>query len=116
MKKKIANKWVKALRSGKYKKATGALCKVAKNGNKSYCCLGVLVELYNKEHIDKEVFFESYLPYSVQKWANIDDGKGYIRGDHHYGGKTLAELNDCDQSKRSFKRIADIIEKNVENL
>lgn len=116
MKKTIAEKWVKALRSGKYAKSMGQLCKVAKNGNKSYCCLGVLTKLYNKEHIDKEFLDRGFLPYSVSKWAGMGSEMGIIAGSGHYSGQTLADLNDCDQSKRSFKRIADIIEKNVENL
>lgn len=116
MKKTIAKKWVKALRSGKYKKTTGMLCKVAKNGNKSYCCLGVLTELYNKEHTIKESLDGDSLPYRVSTWAGIESSIGLITGSGHYSGQTLADLNDCDGSKRSFKRIADIIEKNVENL
>ena len=116
MKKTIAEKWIQALRSGKYKKATGQLCKVAKSGNKSYCCLGVLTDLYNKEHSVKESLKGGYLPYNVSKWAGLDDRQGFIVGNGHYSGKSLAALNDCNQSKRSFMRIADIIEKNVENL
>ena len=116
MKKTIAEKWVKALRSGKYAKTKGLLCKVAKNGNKSYCCLGVLTELYNKEHIDKESLDGESLSYSVSNWAGMRSRVGMIAGSGHYSGKTLADLNDCDQSKRSFMRIADIIEGDVENL
>lgn len=116
MKKTIAEKWVKALRSGKYKKTTGQLCKVAKNGNKSYCCLGVLTELYNKEHGISRTVYGGHLDEEVCIWAGMNCRKGSIAGSGHYKGKTLADLNDCDQSKRSFKRIADIIEKNLENL
>ena len=116
MKKTIAEKWIKALRSGKYKKTMGQLCRVAKNGNKSYCCLGVLTELYNKEHVDKKSLGGGSLSYSVSNWAGMGSGMGMIAGSGHYSGKTLADLNDCDRSKRSFMRIADIIEKNVENL
>ena len=116
MNKKIAEKWVKALRSGKYKKTMSRLRRVAKNGNKSYCCLGVLTDLYNKEHTVKESLEGAYLPYNVFKWAGIRDPRGFIVGGGQYNGKTLAVLNDCKSSKRSFQRIADIIEKNVENL
>jgi hypothetical protein len=116
MKKTIAKKWIKALRSGKYAKTTGQLCRVAQNGNKSYCCLGVLTELYNKEHAVKESLIGNDLPYSVSKWAGMGSEIGIIAGSGHYSGQTLADLNDCPQSKRSFMRIADIIERNVENL
>lgn len=43
MKEKIAKKWVKALRSGNYSQTTGKLCNP--HGD-SFCCLGVLTELY----------------------------------------------------------------------
>jgi hypothetical protein len=116
MKETIAKKWVQALRSGKYAKTNGLLRKVVKNGNKSYCCLGVLTELYNKKHAVKESFDGGYLSYNVSNWAGMWSAMGSITGSGHYSGKTLADLNDCEQSKRSFMRIADIIEKNVENL
>jgi hypothetical protein len=44
----LEQKWLKALRSGKYAQTTGTLCKVSGTGdslNKSYCCLGVLAEV-----------------------------------------------------------------------
>lgn len=49
MKKAIMNKWVKALRSGKYKQCKADLCQVDDKGNLSYCCLGVLTQLYINE-------------------------------------------------------------------
>lgn len=116
MKKTIAEKWVKALRSGKYKKTTSQLCKVAQNGNKSYCCLGVLTDLYNKEHGIPRTVYGGYLKEEVRQWSGMNSVEGTIAGSGHYSGNTLADLNDCENSKRSFKRIADIIEKNVENL
>lgn len=116
MNKKIAEKWVKALRSGEYKKTAGMLCKVAKNGNKSYCCLGVLTDLYNKEHGIPRTVYGGYLKEEVRQWSDMNSVEGIIAGSGHYSGQTLADLNDCDNSKRSFKRIADIIEDNVENL
>lgn len=39
------NRWVEALESGKYQQCRGALCKVDKLGNRSYCCLGVAYEV-----------------------------------------------------------------------
>jgi hypothetical protein len=118
MNKKIAKKWVKALRSGNYKKSTGGLCQIYKNGNRSYCCLGVLTDLYNKENSDtntEQSLWGGYLSYTVVDWAEMNSINGHISGGHYFGN-TLASLNDCGRNKRSFKRIADIIEKNVENL
>jgi hypothetical protein len=115
MNKTIMKKWVKALRSGKYRKTTGVLCKVANNGNKSYCCLGVLTDLYNKEHKNNSVdLFGCSLCSRVMKWSGIGSGYGSLV--YNTDETTLANLNDCSQSKRSFKRMADIIEKNWEQL
>lgn len=49
MKKRVLTKWLKALRSGKYKQGRGTLCQTDKKGNESFCCLGVLCDLYQKE-------------------------------------------------------------------
>jgi hypothetical protein len=116
MHKKIANKWVTALRSEKYRKTTAQLCKVAENGNKSWCCLGVLTDLYNKEHKQDPIEIEGdeYLPYSVQRWSGMCSWSGELQ--YNNAATSLSELNDCKKSKRSFKRIADIIEKNWEQL
>jgi hypothetical protein len=47
MDKKLKTKWVRALRSGKYKQGRRALCKISgtKRPVKQFCCLGVLCEL-----------------------------------------------------------------------
>lgn len=52
MNKRTMQKWVKALRSGKYKQGSGTLCKRFRDefGNITkieYCCLGVLNEVCN---------------------------------------------------------------------
>lgn len=41
-------KWVKALKSGDYNKATGNLCSINSVGNEFHCCLGVACELFLK--------------------------------------------------------------------
>lgn len=108
MKKDIAQKWVRALRSKKYRQAKGVL-KIKKSGGPaSHCCLGVLCELYQAERIKakkpqlpvKEVkaktvdpaisgkntvfgFKDSYthLPPSVRRWAGLQDDVGQFRDD-----------------------------------
>jgi hypothetical protein len=120
MNKKIMTKWVKALRSGKYRKTREVLCKVAENGNKSWCCLGVLTDLYNKEHKQDPIEIDACdtdLPYAVKEWSNMGSYQGSLPcGYGNLPVTSLAELNDCKNSKRSFKRMADIIEKNWEQL
>ena len=53
MNKTIAMKWVKALRSGKYKQGDGYLCQITSKGKK-HCCLGVLTEMYQAEQKTKK--------------------------------------------------------------
>lgn len=53
MKKEYAEKWVEALRSGKYQQGTGNLCL-----DNKYCCLGVLEDAVRGE-INSTVYNES---------------------------------------------------------
>lgn len=135
MKKNVMKKWVKALRSGKYKKTEGALKEKVK-GKFGHCCLGVLCELYNidqkknKKKTIKEQELDTgcvsfnhevaELPEVVKNWAGLSN---------HYGGfvnnaevinksgqlpfYSLSELNDFGSS---FKVIAAIIEDQWDNL
>lgn len=140
MKKLIANKWVKELRSGKWNQGRDALCSV-ENGNKCYCCLGVLTELYNIEQTKKrkkkiatmdvqerctdgkdviayrseeEKWNEDTLPKEVMKWSGILAENGSLLGvDLDTNFESLADMNDCG---KSFNYIADIIEKHYEDL
>ena len=134
MNKRIAKKWAKVLRSGKYKQGRGLLKQNGESGIE-HCCLGVLCELYDEEMrkkhkrtLTKSAFgpdyntftFDNYddvLPPIVQKWSEMKSDIG------EYDSKTngpyirtlsLADLNDDEE--RSFKYIANVIEKNVEKL
>jgi hypothetical protein len=52
MKQEIMQRWVKALRSGKYQQGTERLREKTATGRASrrFCCLGVLCDLYAQEH------------------------------------------------------------------
>lgn len=128
MKKEIKEKWVKALRSGKYKQAT---CSLHVKGG-GYCCLGVLTDLYLKDKgisdgwskdvdgksclvkLSKKGWYqlESYLPKKVYDWAGIE---GVNRPDPVVDGNSLSVLNDgnSETKKRTFKQIATLIEKHL---
>lgn len=146
MKQEVMKKWVKALESGRYKKGKNRLCSISENGTRSFCCLGVLCDLYdrdmkskkkkvlNKEVIPGEiaetfinsnkvkvVVFENNegtLPEKVIKWAGFEDGnsEGFI-DDIPY---PLIDLNDGNKNKnlkaKSFKKIASIIKNNYKNI
>lgn len=134
MRKEVMKKWVKALRSGKFKQGTGTLKQYNSKGEAQHCCLGVLCELYNSEMkkskkktipekiYDNDMDFsfgysrfggsKEDLPREVMKWSGIENSLGQFNlSDNHY--ETLADLNDLG---RKFKTISDIIEKNWESL
>jgi hypothetical protein len=100
-------KWLKALRSGEYKGATGELMKTLKNGEpRGFCCLGVAAvisgapfkKLNGKQFITKPVSDSctSHLPKELKNKSPL--------------ARKLANMND---GKQGFKRIADWIENNL---
>ena len=113
---------ITALRSGHYKQGTGAL----KNGD-SYCCLGVLSDLYIRETGQGEwmpsdafrypgVWDSTGLPpSSVCGWANIERHGHIELGEYSFRNECgtrvtdlyLTELNDMGFT---FDQIADLIE------
>lgn len=115
MREEIKAKWVAALRSGEYKQGIGRLRYDTDDGT-SYCCLGVLCDLAEKEgitrlHLGEEESYAHYdddadlLPPSVMRWAGLDDSDTEIRG------YELTYYND--ESQFSFNEIADLIEENL---
>jgi hypothetical protein len=87
MNKRVKAKWVKALRSGKYKKGVGQLAELItvpvedgweaddKVVGEKFCCLGVLCDLYDKEKKNKERSWneeQGELPEEVMEWAGLD--------------------------------------------
>lgn len=119
MNKEIKEKWVAALRSGKYTQSKQKL--KTKYG---YCCLGVLCDLAVKEGICKEspgedlhneeVMFDtrtSILPDSVLRWSEVDSLNPSILIEGKIYPYTLAECNDT--LELDFNQIADIIEKQL---
>jgi hypothetical protein len=92
-------RWVKALRSGKFKQVKGTLKNELDDGTVGYCCLGVLCAISkpvrakvddweNNTLLDDRETFDVVLPAEVQNY--------------------LAEKNDTG---KSFKQIASYIER-----
>lgn len=131
MKKDIKKQWVKALRSGKYKKAKGAL-----NTGNGYCCLGVLTDLYIKDTkkgewkhepgMGKDLNFVrpngqvegGVLAREVQEWAGIPYSQPQLRhnvvigkGNSKREYSSLIRLND--DSRQNFSFIADVIDEQL---
>ena len=135
MKKTIAEKWISALRSKKYKQGKAYLCQAyidkKKKAQFTHCCLGVLCDLYNQEHTGKNklkvnvladtvydvVTFNDKaetLPRKVMTWAGIKSDIGEIKnGWTKKNYDSLTEMNDCGES---FKTISNVIEKNYKNI
>jgi len=112
----VKKKWVELLRSGKYSQGKSCL----RNGN-SFCCLGVLCDLYHKEtnngfwdkdddtyrfYISDSKEAKSYaiLPLTVQKWAGLDAGNPCFSCEPD---DNCGYLND---NGKNFLQIADMIE------
>lgn len=130
MKKKIAELWIKALKSNKFKQTKGVLKRKTKNKEFAHCCLGVLCELYNKTHKNKLkqeeenefwsnkkcVTFdgaEGTLPNKVMKWSGIKTRCGEF-SDIDGNTISLTELND--EKGKKFSTIAKVIEEKQKEL
>lgn len=133
----IKEKWVAALKSGRYKQGIGSL----KTGDQ-FCCLGVLCDLYAKETgagqwklendldfgLASEVFatkseFQEYalpqevvvgwkyaLPQEVVEWAGLESADPVITIYRIDDEDALSTLND---SGINFDGIAKLIEDNL---
>ena len=121
-----AQKWVDALRSGKYTQGRKALHKDSK-----FCCLGVACDLYSKKvsgtwvkEPDGSTGFyfmvngyssQDHLPTPVKKWLGLKTSHGFLGPDSSPGvAQSLIELND--NFRFDFKKIADVIESQPEGL
>lgn len=108
---KIKALWLKALRSGKYKKCQEVLRETEWETGEltgAYCLLGVLTDVYVKKERKgkdyKPLWDSGTLHKRVMKWAGLKENNPQIN-DH--GAAT--EIND--ESKRSFKQMAKLVEK-----
>ena len=107
-------KWVKALRSGRYKQGKRRL-----KQDDRYCCLGVLCNISKVSKWNKSGSYgrkgdreQSALPECVAEWAGMKTQWGIYPGSDQMIG--LANLNDTQNY--TFEQIADIIEKNYKDL
>ena len=106
MDKRTMQRWVKALRSGKYKQTHNVL-----QDNKGFCCLGVLCDLYKKNLTVKKSYNAVYYDDAHQRlpprlWTKLNmkssDPRVMVNGQK----RQLSLIND---SGKSFKQIANII-------
>jgi hypothetical protein len=125
MNKRIKKRWLEALRSRKYKQTQETLKKEEKS-KVSFCCLGVLTDLYIKSKAGKESNCSwansgeldgwcsfvcddnksptDLLPSLVIEWAELDSS------DPELATQTCSEAND---EGKTFCQIAKLIEKHL---
>lgn len=125
MKKSVAMKWVKALRSGKYKQ--GEPMKL-KDSNGEFCCLGVLCDISGKGEFEYSNAEETYqfnnstlaLPEKVTKWAGMTDGLGRSKDNtielYNLNDTGILNLETGKIERLTFDEIADIIQLNWKDL
>lgn len=109
MKHAVMERWVNALRSGEYTQGKDRL----KTIDNTFCCLGVLCDLYSKEtgdawdfsNRDGPIYYGciTSLPEEVRVWAGMRTGNGLLESDK----PSLVILNDKGWT---FSDIANIIE------
>lgn len=111
---KVKKKWLKALRSRKYKQGKNLLRK-----DDEYCCLGVLCDLHSQEHRNvwkpgtKQhpencyTYIEGWamLPEVVRLWSGLNESVPIV--EYQEKETNLGELND---GGISFEEISQIIE------
>ena len=120
MKTDIADRWIAALRSGKYKQTRRQLRETKASANEfSFCCLGVLCDLHSKEtgtqwddEANEYLGADLGLPEEVMVWAGTPN-EGVL-ATPVAGAKHLASLNDINMF--TFAQIADVIEAQKETL
>lgn len=117
----IAKRWTAALRSGEYQQTTDSLRSELEDGQKGFCCLGVLCDLsglgtwelysgawhYTIRAEDGSVVERSdtELPALVREWSGIREPSGTWWENN--GSKSLAAMNDRGDK---FVDLADTIE------
>lgn len=126
MNERVKRLWLKALRSGEYKRGTAYL----KNGNR-FCCLGVLCDLYLKEHPEAEWSrldgcnsscistdedtHNAVLPVIVREWAGMNTLKGWYTTKK--GSQCLATINDrADPKDDTFNCVVHRIKRHWKQL
>lgn len=104
----LQRKWLRALKSGKYKQTTGRLCRKVR-GEYRYCCLGVACEVLRIKHETNgdDVLFDGcsgFLPEDASQELKLRD----VGGEFGQGAKnSLSWIND---QSRNFNRVIKIIE------
>lgn len=110
MNEELKQKWIEALRSGKYKQGHGQL----RDLDNRYCCLGVLCDVQGRKW--RRQYGDEW---GIGNGAEFDSGgEANNKLLNDIGGREIAtkliRMNDGqDKKPRSFKQIANYIEKHL---
>lgn len=104
MKKSLADKWVKALRSGEYKQGAAVL---KDHGTNTYCCLGVLAEIIGCSDVH-QLGYETIMSRIKTVFGRIPSLDVQLSCLNDSGLGSVAPL--------SFDEIADIIQIHYEEI
>jgi hypothetical protein len=99
--KSFKQKWIKALRSGKFKQGNGCLHRDGR-----YCCLGVACAVSGMKHVPRGLIISRELP-------KYDDVPDIIRGSTTDNSIVDQLVNMNDFERKDFNEIADYIQKNL---
>lgn len=129
MKPEIKAKWVKALRSRRFKQGDGALkIKDSISGEIRHCCLGVLCELAIEDGLSlKTQEFENgntewwfgkeerddFLPREVMEWAGIKNNSPKVHDPESNNEVDEISLADLNDGGYSFREIAELIKESL---
>lgn len=109
MDEQIKQNWVKALRSGEYNQAKGALYKpyIDGDGNDGYCCLGVLAQVDPNIEFQYDEEAEAWYVQSLEYQEFLPNDFMDLVGLNPDFSDDLAHHND---KGFTFDEIADLIE------
>lgn len=113
--KAFKNKWVKALKSGKYNQGKSCLKEKNEYGEFQFCCLGVAADLIGlKPVLGYSTVFIGGMKFKGEN-LNTSPLRGYTKLPEILWGnegipKKLADMNDCGDT---FEEIADYIQENL---
>lgn len=113
----IKNQWVTALRSGEFIQGRQRLRSdtISDDGicTSSFCCLGVLCELYDRAHPEnigydrgRGYFLHiASIPDEVREWSELTDTLGVF-----YPEGNMTSLSALNDTGSTFEEIADLID------
>lgn len=103
MNRKLKLKWIKALRSGRYKQATSSLRQEG-----AYCCLGVLANVAGCRWLADEPILKG-----KAVGLRSDEGAYLSPVQFDISSRTQKKLAEFNDDGKTFDEIADYIEKRI---